>query len=49
MGKGWSLSSSRQIINYKDEQEVAPSKQNMRAACQKGKLEFKFLWALNYR
>ena len=47
MGKGWSLSSSHQIINYKDEQEVAPSKQNMRAACQKGKLEFKLLWALS--
>ena len=43
MGKDWSLSSSHQIINYKDEQEVAPRKQNMRAACQKGKL----LWALN--
>ena len=26
----------------KDEQEVAPSKQNVRAACPKHKLEFKF-------
>ena len=43
MGKGPNLSFSHQIINYEDKQEVASSKQNVTAACQKGKLEFKLL------
>ena len=46
MSKGSGKSTSNKIINQ-DQQEVASGKQNMRAACQKGKLEFKLLWALN--
>ena len=47
MGKGLSKSSSNEIIN-KDEQEVAPGKQNMRAACSKDKREFQFFLSPEY-
>ena len=45
MGKAPSKSSSNEIINL-DEQEMAPGKQNKRAACPKEKLEFTFFQAL---
>jgi len=43
----WSLSGSltqwtRVLANHPNKQEVAPGKQNMRAACLKYKLEFNF-------
>ena len=41
MSKGSGKSTSNKIINQ-DQQEVASGKQNMRAACQKDKLEIKF-------
>ena len=36
-------SSSNRIVNYKDKQELAPGKNNVRAAYLKDRLEFKFL------
>ena len=42
MSKGPGKSSSNKIFNQ-DQQELASGKQNMRAACQKDKLEIKFL------
>ena len=41
MSKGPGKSSSSKIFNQ-DQQELASGKQNMRAACQKDKLEIKF-------
>ena len=41
MSKGPGKSSSNKIFNQ-DQQELASGKQNMRAACQKDKLEIKF-------
>ena len=43
MSKGSGKSTSNKIINQ-DQQEVASGKQNMRAACQKDKLEIKFFF-----
>ena len=45
MGKGLSKVPSNKIISW-DEQEVALSQQNVRAACPKDKLEFQFFQAL---
>ena len=37
---------NRQVILQQNEQEVALARHNVRAACPKDKLEFKFLLAL---
>ena len=44
MSKGPGKSSSNKIFNQ-DQQELASGKQNMRAACQKDKLEIKFFFS----